>query len=116
MLACLVLTFLYTKSNKKNSINHFIYPTPQGIHETQKKNIYAEEKQKVIPKNTHIHTQGKKTKENHSPHHRLDPILNNPSLQLDVYKICKRHKCCLSFLNTLSITYHWVGKGHYVKI
>lgn len=60
MLACLVLTFLYTKSNKKNSINHFIYPTPQGIHETQKKNIYAEEKQKVIPKNTHIHTQGEK--------------------------------------------------------
>lgn len=60
MLACLVLMFLCTKSNKKNSINHFIYPTPQDIHKTQEKNIYAGEKQKVIPKNTHIHTQGKK--------------------------------------------------------
>lgn len=73
-------------------------------------------KQRVILK-THTHSHaGEKTKENHSPHHRLDPILNNPSLQLDVYKNMQTSQMLFVILNTLSITYHWVGKGHYVKI
>lgn len=57
MLACLVLAFyILNQIFKKKTVNHFIYPTTQGIHGTRKKNIYAEEKQKIIPQNTHTHS------------------------------------------------------------
>lgn len=96
MLACLVLTFLYTKSNKKNSINHFICPTPQGIHEAQK-NIYAEEKQKVILKNTHIHTHGEKLRK--IIFLTIDLI---PFLTIHPYNLM-----CIKYANVTNVLFHF---------
>lgn len=67
---------LYTKNKQKKSSNHFIQVTTQGTHRTWKKNIYAKEKQKIIPENMHTHSHiGEENEENHFSRHQLDPIL-----------------------------------------